>query len=238
MHDQMGAVAPYWLLKQPRCPQPDHTLLPTCAPFPPPCCSPHTQPYMREAWAAEATLGTPIEEILRHASPQQRAAGAATSLAGAAPAASSLPSSLFRGALRRGSAAARRLAGWEAAEADAARLEALAASSTDPAAAAAADAATAALLGVDGSGSPVSSSDGCISGSSPGASLDLGGEVGGDEAALHLGASILPIYPGAAAAFAPICKDVPTLEAGRDDGFECIVAAMAPVLAAARVSAR
>jgi hypothetical protein len=168
---------------------------------------------MREAWAAEPWerlhQGKPLDELLLRLAEEDAAAASAAGL----------------GSSQQQAAMAR----LEAAEAAAARLEALATATNDPADAAAAAAATAALLGVDsrsgrrsGSSSPGSSLDLCAS-PSTGSSLDgLGG------------AAILPIYPGGAASFAPICKDVPTLEAGRQEGFQSVLASVAPVLAAAR----
>lgn len=34
-----------------------------------------------------------------------------------------------------------------------------------------------------------------------------------------LGGHVFPLYPGAAASFAPVCVDVPTLQAGRQEGY-------------------
>ena len=34
-----------------------------------------------------------------------------------------------------------------------------------------------------------------------------------------LGGHVFPLFPGAAASFAPVCTDVPTLQAGRQEGY-------------------
>lgn len=47
---------------------------------------------------------------------------------------------------------------------------------------------------------------------------------------LGLGGHIYPVYPGPAAAFAPICTDVPTLIQGKAAGFEAVTKVLAPVL--------
>jgi len=44
------------------------------------------------------------------------------------------------------------------------------------------------------------------------------------------GSHILPIYPGSAAAFAPVCTHVPTLQKGRREGYESVQRVLLPVL--------
>ncbi|KAI8477184.1 MAG: acyl transferase/acyl hydrolase/lysophospholipase [Monoraphidium minutum] len=45
------------------------------------------------------------------------------------------------------------------------------------------------------------------------------------------GSHVLPIYPSAAAAFAPVCTHVPTLLRGRRDGYEAVTRVLLPALA-------
>jgi hypothetical protein len=37
-----------------------------------------------------------------------------------------------------------------------------------------------------------------------------------------LGGHVFPLFPGAAASFAPVCTDVPTLQAGRQEGYRSV----------------
>lgn len=37
-----------------------------------------------------------------------------------------------------------------------------------------------------------------------------------------LGGHVYPVYPGAAASFAPLCTHVPTLQAGRQEGYRSV----------------
>ncbi|GBF93186.1 DNA-directed RNA polymerase I subunit-like [Raphidocelis subcapitata] len=45
------------------------------------------------------------------------------------------------------------------------------------------------------------------------------------------GGHVLPVYPGAAASFAPVCTHVPTLERGRREGYEAVTRVVLPALA-------
>jgi hypothetical protein len=59
------------------------------------------------------------------------------------------------------------------------------------------------------------------------------GRAGGVRAADGVGGShILPIYPGADASFSPVCTHVPTLNKGRQEGFESMRRVLVPALAA------
>lgn len=37
-----------------------------------------------------------------------------------------------------------------------------------------------------------------------------------------LGGHVYPVYPGTAASFSPLCTHVPTLQAGRQEGYHCV----------------
>ena len=53
-----------------------------------------------------------------------------------------------------------------------------------------------------------------------------------------LGGHVFPLYPGAAASFAPVCTDVPTLQAGRQEGYRTAHKLVAAVEALDRSAAR
>jgi hypothetical protein len=89
-------------------------------------------------------------------------------------------------------------------------------------------------------GSPAGSPAGGLSGgwASPTGSLDDGGQQAAAQAARGAGCShVLPIYPGSGAAFAPVCKHLPTLQQGRAEGFDAMQRVLVPALSP-RVRAR
>jgi len=53
-----------------------------------------------------------------------------------------------------------------------------------------------------------------------------------------LGGHVFPLYPGAAASFAPVCTDVPTLQAGRQEGYRSVGKLVAAMEALDRSAAR
>jgi hypothetical protein len=52
------------------------------------------------------------------------------------------------------------------------------------------------------------------------------------------GSHILPVYPGQRAAFAPVCKHVPTLEVGRMEGYQAMQRLLVPALGGMTARAR
>jgi hypothetical protein len=66
---------------------------------------------------------------------------------------------------------------------------------------------------------------------SPTGSLDEGSAAAAQAAARGAGCSrVLPVYPGPGAAFAPVCKHLPTLQQGRAEGFESMQRLLVPAL--------
>jgi hypothetical protein len=62
------------------------------------------------------------------------------------------------------------------------------------------------------------------SGLSPSSSTDGAQLLSDAEGVLEgvLGGHVFPLFPGAAASFAPVCTDVPTLQAGRQEGYRSV----------------
>lgn len=77
-------------------------------------------------------------------------------------------------------------------------------------------------------------------GLSPTSSTDGGEQLPAGDGVLEgvLGGHVFPLFPGSAASFAPVCTDVPTLQAGRQEGYRSARKLVTAIEALDRCTAR